>query len=81
MKIITYIMLSLLLVSVFACSRSGKKEKEPNNSFATAGDISLDARFTGFMDTPNDRDFYRLIVDKPGVIDVNCSGSRELTLP
>ncbi|HOD14180.1 MAG TPA: hypothetical protein PK307_14200 [Spirochaetota bacterium] len=80
MKIITYIMLSLLLVSVFACSRSGKKEKEPNNSFATAGDISLDARFTGFMDTPNDRDFYRLIVDKPGVIDVNCSGVKGINL-
>ncbi len=80
MKIITCITVLLLLVSLASCSKNGKKEKEPNNSFATAGDISLDARFTGFMDTPNDRDFYRLIIDKPGVIDVNCSGVKGINL-
>ena len=80
MKIISYITISLLLLPLLACTRSGKKEKEPNNSFATAGDITLDARFTGLMDTPNDRDYYRLVVDKRGVIDVNCSGVRGINL-
>ena len=67
-------------MSLLACTRDGKKEKEPNNSFATSGDITLDARFTGLMDTPNDRDFYRLVVDKSGVIDVNCSGVKGINL-
>ena len=80
MKLAASISIAILLVSLLACSKRGKMEKEPNNSFATANGIALDEKHIGYMDDPNDRDFYRLVVEKRGIVDVNCSGVKGINI-
>lgn len=80
MKIIAFITFFLLFIPLLSCTRGSKKEKEPNNSFATAGDIAPDGRVAGFMNSPNDRDYYRLVVDRSCIIDVICSGVKGINL-
>jgi hypothetical protein len=80
MKLITSISITILILSLYACSKRGTMEKEPNNSFATANDIVIDGKVRGYMDNPGDRDFYRLVLEKSGIIDVNCSGVKGINL-
>ena len=55
-------------------------EKEPNDSFSTAGEITLDERCLGFMDSPNDRDFYVFQCKQRGIVDIQLSGVKGLNL-
>ena len=70
----------VLLITVSSCSKKGRMEKEPNNSFSTANEIILDERFLGFMDSPNDRDFYALHCKQRSIIDIQLSGVKGINL-
>lgn len=69
-----------LLLSLSSCSKKGRLEKEPNNSFSTANEITLDERFLGFMDSPTDRDFYALQCSQSRIIDIQLSGVKGINL-
>jgi hypothetical protein len=69
-----------LLINVSTCSKKGRMEKEPNNSFSTSNEIILDERFLGFMDSPNDRDFYQFQCKQGGIIDIQLSGVKGINL-
>ncbi len=70
----------ILLFPIMYCSKKGKTEKEPNNSFSTASEITQDERFLGFMGTPNDRDFYLIRAKSRGILDIQLSGVKGINL-
>jgi len=80
MRVIVPVICLVMLVPMLGCSKKGKMEKEPNNSFSTASDITTDERFLGFMGTPNDRDFYHIRVDNRGILDIQLSGVKGINL-
>jgi len=65
---------------VSSCTKKGRMEKEPNNSFSTANEIVPDERFLGFMDSPTDRDFYALHCGQSGILDIQLSGVKGINL-
>ena len=80
MRVIVPVICLVMLVPMLGCSKKGKMEKEPNNSFSTASDITTDERFLGFMGTPNDRDFYHIRVDNRGILNIQLSGVKGINL-
>lgn len=80
MRLIVPVLCLAVLLPLPGCSKKGKMEKEPNNSFSTAGDITMNERFLGFMGTPNDRDFYHIRADNRGILDIQLSGVKGINL-
>jgi hypothetical protein len=80
MRTIVAIICTTLLLSILSCSKKGKIEKEPNNSFSTASEIAMEERFLGFMGSPNDKDFYLLRVTDRAVLDIQLSGVKGINL-
>ncbi len=80
MRTIAAVLFITLLIPFLQCSKKGRMEKEPNNSFSTASEITQDERFLGFMGSPNDRDFYLLRVQNRGVLDIQLSGVKGINL-
>jgi hypothetical protein len=79
MRIIAPVII-LMLVLIPACTKKKHLEVEPNNTFGEANEISIDDSFTGFMDSPNDRDMYMLNVTKRAIVDVQVSGVKGINL-
>ena len=78
---ISYVILILLLITAIpCCTKKRHFEKEPNNTFADANEISTDDRILGFMNSPNDRDVFVLNIDKRGIIDIQVSGVKGINL-
>jgi hypothetical protein len=69
-----------LLMSVSSCTKKGRPEKEPNNTFSTANEIVQDERFIGYMGSPNDRDFYALECKQAGIMDIQLSGVKGINI-
>ncbi len=80
MKVIITVLLVLAASLVPSCSKKGKMEKEPNNSFSTANEISLDEHFLGFMEGPNDRDFFMVHVRERKIVDTQLSGVKGINM-
>ncbi len=72
--------ITTIVIVITACTKKPHIEVEPNNDFATAGEIVPGARLRGYMDAPNDRDFFLYNAQENGIIDVRLSGSRGLNL-
>ena len=76
MRIVSAAAILLSIITVQSCTKTEQREKEPNNFFAEANEITPDARILGFMDTPADRDYYVLSIRERCVIDLQVSGVR-----
>jgi hypothetical protein len=72
-KFIIILFLSVMILMPVSCKKPGVKEKEPNNDFLTANRIEQDTVVSGFLDTENDRDFYRIDIMNPVVMDIELS--------
>ncbi len=70
----------ILLLLFPGCAKKKRLEKEPNNAFGEANEISIDDTIIGFMDSPTDRDVYALNVTKRGIVDVQVSGMKGVNL-
>ena len=62
-----FILLSFMLC-ISGCLKKGNVEKEPNNSFSGANTIELARKISGYIDTKEDRDFYRLDIENDSII-------------
>jgi hypothetical protein len=80
MKFHLTIFVIFILTFILACSKKGHMEKEPNDSFSTAGEITLDERFLGFMNSSDDRDFYIFHCKQRSILDIELSGVKGLNL-
>jgi hypothetical protein len=79
-RIMTVGVMILLIAGIPACSKKKQKEKEPNNSFFEANPISVDAGVLGFMNSPEDRDFFVLDVKNSAIMDIQVSGVKGINL-
>ncbi|MBN1496760.1 MAG: hypothetical protein JXA07_08330 [Spirochaetes bacterium] len=79
-KISIMLILFVQLAVAVSCSKKGIMEKEPNNTFSTAGSVTVDAPHLGFMQTPEDRDFYIISIEEQGAVDIRVSGVRGINL-
>ena len=52
--------LLLITISLLGCVKKGAFEKEPNNSFSLANRLEFLKEISGYIDTKEDRDFYRI---------------------
>jgi hypothetical protein len=75
-----FMIIIALLMAVSSCSKKGRAEKEPNNTFSTANEVVLDERIIGVMGTPNDRDFYLFECKQESIIDIQLSGVKGINL-
>ncbi len=80
MRIILTSISIITFLAILSCSKKGDPEKEPNNSFSTASEITQDERFMGFMGRANDRDFYLIHVKSRGILDIQLSGVKGINL-
>ncbi len=71
-SILTVILFTLLCASI-SCKISGMKEKEPNNDFLSANRVEQDVLIYGLLDTASDRDFYRVNIINPVVMDIELA--------
>lgn len=65
-----------VLIFSAGCGKSRFTEKEGNNTFATANSGELQKEITGFLQTPDDVDFYSFNITSPAVLDINLSGTK-----
>lgn len=68
------IILITTLTLLHSCKINVSRENEPNNSFSTSNNISEQKSIEGFIDTPEDVDFYRIDVPEDSILDINLSG-------
>ncbi len=81
MKNIVIVLLFFAHLAVIpSCKSRGVMEKEPNNSFSTAGAVTVDASHLGYMGGPGDRDFYIYSSEGRGAIDIQVSGVKGINL-
>ncbi len=80
MRIIITVIFIITVSLLPSCSKKGKMENEPNNSFSTANEITMDERFIGFMEGPNDRDFFVVHVKERKVLDTQLSGVKGINM-
>ncbi len=69
-----FIVLFLLPVLILSCKDKIKTEKEPNNSFSAANEMQLNTSVEGFLESRDDRDFYRLNITGDMILDVSITG-------
>ncbi len=65
--------LLMMFVCLSACNKKHLVETEPNDSFGSASPIQLDAPIEGWLSTRDDQDFYRLVIEKPIILDIKLS--------
>ncbi len=73
MKNVCIVIVIVILFHAISCKESSLDEVEPNDSLSTATEIELNARVKGFIGTRNDRDYYRIDIIEPAVIDIVLS--------
>ena len=76
-KYLRYAAVSAAAMSLFlalGCRGGTLKEAEGNNSFATANPVELQKDVEGYLQTPDDRDFFSFEVKQRMVLDISLSG-------
>lgn len=62
------------LILVPGCKKEKITEKEPNGSFSTANPVKPDSEITGYLDSPDDTDFFYLDINEDRLLDFFVSG-------
>jgi hypothetical protein len=68
LKRIFYAVAALFLF--LACGIKEPEEKEPNNTFSAANEIEINGKTTGYINSLDDRDFFKLAVTEPAIVDI-----------
>ena len=74
MKIYKLFFIFFFLVVITSCKEKKSFENEPNNSFSQANFIQLDSEVRGFINTKNDKDYFRLVDVENAILDIRLSG-------
>ncbi len=74
--LIALLFLTALGAVSLSCGRSVPREQEPNGDFKSAGELKADSAIEGYFDTPDDIDFYTIIIDEPSILDISLSAVR-----
>ena len=55
-------------------------ETEPNDTFQTANAIDFGQKIAGYMNTENDKDFFKLVVDSDSILTIEITGVKGINL-
>jgi len=80
MRNLTLLLITFLIIAAASCKKNIIEEQEPNNSFSSANQIALDMPIEGFIDSIDDKDFYRLLIDRNSILDIRISGIKGVNL-
>ncbi|MCP4132494.1 MAG: hypothetical protein GY754_16090 [bacterium] len=72
-RIILILTVAIYLQSCTGCKDGAHQEKEPNNSFALATPLETNKTIDGFIESRDDKDFYKLTFPGDTVLDIGLT--------
>ncbi len=70
----------ILIFPGILCKERKVLEKEPNDSFDTANFIEVNGRIEGFINSAADKDYFKFIIKKESILDINLSGLKGVNI-